>query len=149
MANKRKVMEEVPAPFTVNGTEDSNSKSNGGYTDVYYAIGKKGYYSFNPKPKIQFPVKGKHAGKATKPAGIAKLLLSPKMRVETVSKDSKGLYVVLESNGSTVPFGFINNGGQKISADELPAIKKLVKQHFALKVEAHTVTDELDDDLFE
>tara|TARA_B100000676_G_scaffold102057_1_gene101854 strand:+ start:46662 stop:47105 length:444 start_codon:yes stop_codon:yes gene_type:complete len=147
MANKRKAMEEVPAPFTVDGTESSNS--NAGYTDVYYTIGKKGYYSFNPKPKIQFPVKGKHAGKSMKPAGIAKLLLSPKMRVEKVSKDSKGLYVVLESNGSTVPFGFINNGGQKISADELPAIKKLAKQHFALKVEANTVTDELPDDLFE
>ena len=147
MANKRKALEEVPAPFTVDGTEDS--KSNGGYTDVYYTIGNKGFYSFNPKPKIQFPVKGKHAGKSMKPAGIAKLFLSPKTLVQTVSQDGKGLYLVHEVNGSTVPFGFINNGGQKISANELPAIKKLVKQHFVRKVQTDSLTDELDDDLFE
>lgn len=146
MANKRKAMEEVPAPFTVDGTESSNS--NGGYTDVYYTIGKTGFYSFNPKPKIQFPDKGKHAGKSAKPEYIASLILSPKMQVK-VSKDGKGLYCTREVDGSHLPLGFINNGGQKINASELPAIKKLVKQHFVRKVQANALTDEASDDMFE
>jgi hypothetical protein len=146
MANKRKAMDVVPAPFTVDGTESSTG--NGGYCAVYYTIGKTGFYSFNPKPKIQFPVDGVHAGKSAKPQYLASLLLSPKMQVK-VSKDGKGLYCTREVDGSPIPLGFINNGGQKINASELPAIKKLVKQHFVRKVQASALTNEASDDMFE